>query len=111
MKCQILFSGENKKNIIYLSSSELAKREVRVKALSKIVAADILNIFFFQRKYDLAIHVNCPLGRRFTRNVFFFSKKKLKNQNVICCSWINCLSEGEHPLLERETPPQVHFRR
>ena len=31
MKCQILFSEKNKKNIINLSSSELAKRAVTVK--------------------------------------------------------------------------------
>ena len=31
MKCQILFSGENKKNIINLSSAELAKRVVKAK--------------------------------------------------------------------------------
>ena len=31
MKCQILFSGENKKNVINLSSAVLAKRVVMVK--------------------------------------------------------------------------------
>ena len=31
MKCQILFSGKNKKNIIYLLSDELAQRELKVK--------------------------------------------------------------------------------
>ena len=31
MKCQILFSGNNKKNVINLSSDELAQREVKVK--------------------------------------------------------------------------------
>ena len=31
MKCQILFSGKNKKNIINLSSAENAKRVVKVK--------------------------------------------------------------------------------
>ena len=31
MKCQNLFSGENKKNIIYLSSAELAQRVETVK--------------------------------------------------------------------------------
>ena len=30
MKCQILFSGENEKNIINLLSAELAQREVKV---------------------------------------------------------------------------------
>ena len=31
MKCQILFSGKNKKNIISLSSAENAQRVVKVK--------------------------------------------------------------------------------
>ena len=31
MKCQILFYGENKKNVINLSSAELAQRVVKVK--------------------------------------------------------------------------------
>ena len=31
MKCQILFSGKNKKNTINLSSVELAQREVKFK--------------------------------------------------------------------------------
>ena len=35
MKCQVLFSGENKKNIINLSSAELDKRVVKVKILIK----------------------------------------------------------------------------
>ena len=39
MKCQILFSGKNKKNIINLSSAELAKRVVKVKErASKILS-------------------------------------------------------------------------
>ena len=31
MKCWILFSGKNKKNVISLSSAELAQRVVKVK--------------------------------------------------------------------------------
>ena len=38
MKCQIMFSGKNKKNITNLLSAELAKRVVKIKMLSKIVA-------------------------------------------------------------------------
>ena len=34
MKCQNLFSGKSKKNIINLSSSELAQRVVKVKSHS-----------------------------------------------------------------------------
>ena len=41
MKYQSLFFGENKKNVINLSSAELAQRVVMV-VLSKIVAEDIL---------------------------------------------------------------------
>ena len=33
MKCQILFSGKNKKNNIILSSAENAQRVVKVKKL------------------------------------------------------------------------------
>ena len=33
MKCQILFSRENNKNVISLSSAELAQKVVKVKAL------------------------------------------------------------------------------
>ena len=35
MKCQILFSGKNKKNNIILSSAENAQRVVKVKQLKK----------------------------------------------------------------------------
>ena len=38
MKCQILFCGENKKNITNMSSAELAKRVVKVKTISSICA-------------------------------------------------------------------------
>ena len=31
MKCQILFSGKNKKTVINLSSAELARRMIKVK--------------------------------------------------------------------------------
>ena len=31
MKCQILFSGKNKKNVVSLSSAELAQRVAKVK--------------------------------------------------------------------------------
>ena len=42
MKCQILFFLKNKKNIINLSSAENAQRVVKVKALRKSVADNIL---------------------------------------------------------------------
>ena len=37
MKCQILFSGKNKKNNIILSSAENAQRVVKVKAHNGLV--------------------------------------------------------------------------
>ena len=37
MKCQILFSGKNKKNITNLLSAELAKRVVKVKVICLFV--------------------------------------------------------------------------
>ena len=37
MKCQILFSGKNKTNIIILLSAELAQRVVKVPYLSMLV--------------------------------------------------------------------------
>ena len=36
MKCHILFSGKNKKNIISLSSAENAQRVVKVNMVPKI---------------------------------------------------------------------------
>ena len=40
MKCQILFSGKNKKNIINLSSAENAQRVVKVNVIVFIWATD-----------------------------------------------------------------------
>ena len=40
MKCQILFSGKNKKNNIILSSAENAQRVVKVKQLPGICMHD-----------------------------------------------------------------------
>ena len=52
MKCQILFSGKNKKNNIILSSAENAQRVVKVKAPVTAAADDIENLRFicFQTK-------------------------------------------------------------
>ena len=41
MKCQILFSGKNKKNIINLSSAENAQRVVKVKAAGFVVLLQV----------------------------------------------------------------------
>ena len=43
MKCQSRFLEKIRKNIINLSSAELAQSAVKFKALSKIVADNILN--------------------------------------------------------------------
>ena len=84
MKCQILFSGEKKKNIINLSSAELAQRVVKVNApviqrhFSIFLSFDYSpfhlcfyspleepvkicirrHSFIFQRKIFLTFHVN-----------------------------------------------------
>ena len=53
MKCQILFSGKNKKNIINLPSAENAQRVVKVKSPTTTAADENLNFcffFFFSRK-------------------------------------------------------------
>ena len=57
MKCQILFSGKNKKNIINLPSAKNAQRVVKVKGQCKTVS----------RQYT-----------EFTQNVkpYFLGKKK-----------------------------------
>ena len=51
MKCQILFTGKNKKNIINLSSAENAQRVVKVKGTSIITPLlakirQLFNVFF-----------------------------------------------------------------
>ena len=40
MKCQILFSGKNEKNIISLSSAELAHSKISVKLFRRNCMAD-----------------------------------------------------------------------
>ena len=53
MKCQILFSGKNKKNNIILSSAENAQRVVKVKAPFTTVAA---NMHLFSQKKKVQCH-------------------------------------------------------
>ena len=43
MKCQILFSGKNKKNIIILSSAENAQRVVKVKEVVVYITCFLLS--------------------------------------------------------------------
>ena len=40
MKCQILFSGKNEKSVTYVSSAELAKREVKDNTFSLLLICD-----------------------------------------------------------------------
>ena len=80
MKCQILFSGKNKKNIISLSSAENAQRVVKVKytyfciylLIHYLLKLLILKISTFQTvKCDLA-----PDERKFPEKYFYFSMKR-----------------------------------
>ena len=56
MNCQSLFSGENKKNIISLSSDEFTQRVVKVKA--KLVV-----LFFLDDSFPGTVTVLCRNGR------------------------------------------------
>ena len=51
MKCQILFSGKNKKNIINLSSAENAQRVVKVK-----IPSGMANSVDLDQHYVLGLH-------------------------------------------------------
>ena len=56
MKCQILFSGKNKKNIINLPSAENAQRVVKVKhtrPTDKVVKTQIFADMSFLNHSDL----------------------------------------------------------
>ena len=67
MKCQILFSGENKKNIINLSSAENAQRVVKVKErLAEnfmrelfMILARYSFLIIFIKAYVVGTHFNC----------------------------------------------------
>ena len=48
MKCQILFSGKNKKNIINLSSAENAQRVVKVKI---VLHLHVLWLWYFKHVF------------------------------------------------------------
>ena len=45
MKCQNLFSEKNKRNLINVSSAELAQRAVKVKVPNRMVADDKIKFF------------------------------------------------------------------
>ena len=45
MKCQILFPGKYKKNIMHLSSAEFAQRVVKIKAMTCIWVFNPLGFF------------------------------------------------------------------
>ena len=70
MKCQILFSGKSKKNVInFLSSAENAQRVVKVKTQSKIVQYKIGCVFVL-RFYG---PVN-PMGSCQARSVYLTTR-------------------------------------
>ena len=57
MKCQILFSGKNKKNVTNLSSADLAQRVVKVNTfwsteeiISVVFVRNFFTFFFFSDK-------------------------------------------------------------
>ena len=80
MKCQILFSGKNKKNISKCRLLKILPRVLSVKVPRKIAADDILNffsLFFRANKVDILcessarqkIHMKCQA-------LFSLKKKK-----------------------------------
>ena len=86
MKCQMLFPGKNKKNVIILSSAELTQRVVNVEVLITVAADDILMIFvLFIRKQALSFHVNCLLSIWLTRNAKSYFLCKIIFKNLDCC--------------------------
>ena len=67
MKCQNLFYGKNKKNIINVSSAEFAQRVVKVKVLIAIEANDILCFYYFFFLYfseKIRLGISCELSVR-----------------------------------------------
>ena len=63
MKCQILFSRKNKKNITNLSSAESVNSVVSVKdSLFKILADKILFFFFFfSFSEKIRLNISCEI--------------------------------------------------
>ena len=56
MKCQILFSGKNKKNNIILSSAENAQRVVKVKWASPYQTIQVCNLVYLYNYLTDVIH-------------------------------------------------------
>ena len=58
MKCQILFSGKNKKNIINLPSAENAQRVVKVNTMyvSKHMCLDVMFLIYKYIVWLICIH-------------------------------------------------------
>ena len=86
MKCQILVSGKNKKNIINLSSAENAQRVVEVKAPSKICSRRLSKIFcyFFYFLEKAILDISCESSAWQTIHMkyqdLFSSENKKKNK-------------------------------
>ena len=58
MKCQILFSGKNKKNIINLSSAENAQRVVKIKLPLDIIGRLYSVIMVLPRHFHYSVFSN-----------------------------------------------------
>ena len=71
MKCQLLFSGKNKKTTINLFSADLAKRVVKVK-MRKI-------LFLFQ------IFPDIRKLQHFHANSFLIQEQRLFHANCLLC--------------------------
>ena len=63
MKCQILFSGKNKKNIINLSSAENAQRVVKVNIVFEIVKV----LAVFAKTFEV-LQDGCQSDRNFLQD-------------------------------------------
>ena len=66
MKCQIFFSGKNKKNIISLSSTEFAQRVVKFKD-EKSVCSTIISILYaclriWKTNYKAMMEITCSVN-------------------------------------------------
>ena len=63
MKCQILFSWKNKKNIISVASAELAKKVVKIKTPSKICSIlhykKFIDFFFYYISEKIGLGISC----------------------------------------------------
>ena len=87
MKCQILFSGKNKKNITNLSSTELAQRVVKVNFASRNLMGQSWNVSFIQHVSSLTSSVKICFKNLIIEDIkliymeFIFVFRHLTNKN------------------------------